>query len=97
MTTKSESNEPQLFPEQENPPRPTYEANLRGVTIGGWLYYQPTNGNPDNGQLNIVITISGNRVMAEEFLFTSADERSLSRRKAKNVWRKAVLAVLGGV
>ena len=97
MTTKNESNEPKLFPEQENPPRPTYEANLRGVTVGGWLYYQPTNGNPDNGQVNIIITISGNRMVAEEFLFTNAEERSLSRRKAKNVWRKAVLAVLAGV
>jgi len=97
MTTKPESNEPKLFPEQENPPRPTYEANLRGVTVCGWLYYAPTNGNPDNGQINIIITVSGNRVMADEFIFTTAEERSRSRRKAKNVWRSAVLAVLSGV
>lgn len=95
MTTKNESSG--LFPEQENPPRPTYEANLRGISVGGWLYYHPTNGNPDNGQLNIVITVHGNKVMAEDFLFTTPEERSMSRIRAKNVWRKAVLAVLAGV
>ena len=93
----NEQQEAKVYPEQENPPRPTYEAVLRGVSVGGWLYYQPTNGNPDNGQLNIVITVAGNKVAAEDFIFTTAEERSLSRRKAKNAWRSAVLAILAGV
>jgi len=97
MSNNESADKPIVYPEQENPPRPTYTANLRGLPIGGWLYYHPTNGSPDNGQLNIVVTIDAKKVMAEDFIYTNDQERRQARLKAKNVWRKVVLAVLAGV
>ena len=86
------SNETKVYPEQENPPRPTYEANVRGIAIGGWLYYAD-----DSSRLTTVVTIDGQRVAADDFHWTDAESRTQARTKAKNVWRSAVLAVLAGV
>jgi hypothetical protein len=93
----SDNETKKLYPEQENPPRPTYEAVLRGHNIGGWLYYHPTNGNPDNGTINIVIKVDGQPAHAEDFLFTSADERKVARAKAKNVWQQVVVQALARI
>ena len=83
-----------VYPEQETPARPTYEAVIRGIPVGGWLYYgeavQPN-------RLTIIVTVEGNRITAEEFCYENEQERKLSRLKAKNLWRQVVLAVLAGV
>jgi hypothetical protein len=81
---------PTVYPEQETPARPTYDATIRGNAIGGWLYYA-------NNDLTIIVTINGQRATAEEFHFTDEDSRKQARMKAKNLWRSAVVAVLGGV
>ena len=69
---------------------PTYAANIRGVDIGGWLYY-------DASKVTIVVTIKGQRATARDFMFVDNDSRKMARVHAKNLWRSAVLAVLGGV
>jgi hypothetical protein len=89
--------EQKIYPEQENPPRPTYEAVVRGHKINGWLYYQPTNGNADNGTIQIIITTDNLPAHAEDFLFTNAEERLVARAKAKNTWRSAVVQVLAAL
>jgi hypothetical protein len=81
---------PKLYPEQENPPRPTYEATIRGVHVGGWLYYRAN-------AISVVVTADGERVTGGYFSFNGDDERKMARLKAKNTWRNVVLAVLGGV
>jgi hypothetical protein len=86
----NEETKPTVYPEQENPARPTYEAVIRGVKIGGFLYYA-------NNDLTIIVQVQGERVTAEEFHFESDEERKMARIKAKNLWRTVVLAVLGGV
>jgi hypothetical protein len=85
------------YPEQQTPPSPSYAATIRGVNIGGWLYYHPTNGDPDNGRIELKVTIDGKQVHTEDFLFTDADARPAARQQAKNTWRNAVLSVLAGV
>lgn len=92
----NESTKPVVYPEQETPARPTYDAIIRGIPVGGWLYYHQTEGTED-GHINIVVTAQGNNVHAEDFFFTNPEERSEARRKAKKVWQKMVMAVVAGV
>jgi hypothetical protein len=79
-----------VYPEQENPARPTYEATVRGHVIGGFLYYAVE-------ELKIVVTIDGHQATARPFAFVDDESRKMARRHAKNLWRSAVLAVLGSV
>jgi hypothetical protein len=92
----NEEQKPTVYPEQEKPARPSYDAIIRGVPVGGWLYYHQTEGT-EEGHINIVVTIQGNHVHAEDFFFSTPEERSKARRKAKGVWQRAVIAVIAGV
>lgn len=85
---------PTVYPEQETPAKPSYDAIIRGIPVGGWLYYHQ---NGEEGHINVIVTIDGNHVHAEDFFFSTPEERSLARRKAKQVWQKAVIAVIAGV
>lgn len=87
--------EKKTYPEQETPARPTYYADVRGIKVGGWLYYA-------NNDLTIIVTANGERVTAEEFHFDGegdalTEARQQARLKAKNLWRNVVVAVLAGV
>lgn len=90
MKQMNEETKPTVFPEQENPPRPTYEANIRGITIGGWLYY-------GTSAVTVIVTVDNNRTTAQEFMIDTECPSSMARMRAKNVWRTVVLAVLAGV
>jgi hypothetical protein len=86
----NEETKPIVFPEQENPPRPTYEANIRGIAIGGWLYY-------GTSAVTVIVTVDNQRTIAQEFMIDEDCPSARARGKAKNVWRNVVVAVLAGV
>jgi hypothetical protein len=84
-----------IYPEQENPPRPTYAATIRGISIYGFLYYLPDGllikVKYDNG--------TGEENQPEhEWQYSPEDtESGAARAKAKRAWKQTVLAVLQGV
>ena len=80
-----------IYPEQENPPRPTYAAIIRGVHISGFLYYLP------DGLLIKIRIDSGTGDTREENEIQFSIDDPNARAKAKREWQKTVVQVLQAV
>jgi hypothetical protein len=78
---------PKVYPEQENPPRPTYAALVRGVSISGFLYYLG-----DGLLIRLEVANGGGVPESKELQFSIDDPKA--RIRAKNAWQNAVISVL---
>lgn len=75
-------------PEQMTPARPTYLAQIRHVTIEGWLTY----GAPDGLIIKVVIKIGrGLPIEIEEQISPYSTD---ARGEARAFWKGAVLKML---
>jgi hypothetical protein len=80
-----------IYPEQRTPPCPTYTAQIRAVTVEGWLTY----GVPDG--LIIKVVIKDGKGLEEEHEEQMAPDDKHARRHAKRFWQAAVMAVVSKV
>lgn len=79
------------YPEQMTPARPTYLAQIRHITIEGWLTY----GAPDG--LIIKVVVKDGKGLPKEYEHQVSPFEEKPRDKARWFWKLACMKVIGKI